>query len=412
MIKTIVSILFVLFFSTFPLQGEVKVGIDVLLEDDRYRFLLEGKRIGLITNQTAIDSNFKTTFSKLRQYKLQAVFTPEHGFYGDMHADQKVADMSLEGVKIYSLYGKTRRPTADMLKNIDILVYDIQDIGSRSYTYISTLFYCMEEAALKNIPIMVLDRPNPMGGRVIDGPPLEEKWRSFVGYINVPYCHGMTVGELAQFFNEEYHVRAQLTVVPMHGWKRSMSFAKTGLPWVPTSPQIPEMDTALYYPMTGILGEFSLVNTGVGYTLPFKIVGAPWIEGGHFAKKLNEQNLPGVIFYPIHFKPFFGKFTQETCQGVKIYITDYATYLPVTTSYTILGVLKNLYSKEVFSAFSKLAASKGAMEMFLKINGTEKMFQMITEEQFFIWKVRDYFQKERESFLERRKKYLLPNYGI
>lgn len=393
------------------LHAEVKVGIDILLEEEAYFKRLEGKQIGLITNQTAIDNQFKTTLSKLKKYNIQRIFTPEHGFYGSSYADHKVSDTELNGIPVSSLYGKTRRPTLEMLKNIDLLIYDIQDIGSRSYTYISTLFYCIEEAASKKIPIMVLDRPNPLGGLTVDGPPLDEKWRSFVGYINIPYCHGMTVGELAKFFNEEYRIHSDLTVIPMKGWKRGMVFEKTKLPWVPTSPQIPEKDTPFFYPMTGILGEFSLVNMGVGYTLPFKVIGAPWIEADTFARSLNAQKLPGVHFYPIHYKPFFGRFKQEICQGVKIYLTDPTAYLPVTTLYTILGVLKNLYPKEVLNAFNKLMASKSSKEMFCKINGTEKILEIITEDKFFIWKIREYFQNERESFLQRRKKYLMPEYG-
>ena len=198
-----------------------------------------------------------------------------------------------------------------MLKGIDLLIYDIQDIGSRSYTFLSTLLYVMEEAAKQQIKVMVLDRPNPINGIVMDGPMLEEKWRSFLGYINVPYCHGMTIGELAQYFNGEYKIGCDLEVIPMKGWKRTMSFKDTHLPWVPTSPHVPEAETALVYPVTGILGELGIVNIGIGYTLPFKLIGAPWIQAEAFAEQLNQQQFPGVRFLPFYYRPFYGKFEGE-----------------------------------------------------------------------------------------------------
>jgi len=194
------------------------------------------------------------------------------------------------------------------------LLFDVQDIGTRSYTFISTLFYCMEEAAKASIPFIVLDRPNPMGGIVVDGPLLDEEWRSFLGYIKVPYCHGMTIAELALFFNEEYKVGCKLTVIPMRGWKRTMVFTQTGLPWMPTSPQIPEADTPFFYPATGLIGHCSIVNIGIGYTLPFKLVGAPWVEAEKFADALNQQKLPGVYFSLFITVPFLENLNLKTAK--------------------------------------------------------------------------------------------------
>jgi len=277
----------------------VQVGLERIFSPE-YASLLKNKRIGLITNHTAVDSQLQSSIELFKAnskgaYTLAALFGPEHGIYGYGYAEEKIANgKDKDGIPIYSLHGKTRRPTEQMLQDIDLLVFDIQDIGSRSYTYISTMFYSMEEAAKLKIPMVVLDRPNPINGVVVDGPLLDENCRSFVSYISVPYCHGMTVGELAQFFNKEYKVGCNLTVVPMKGWQRSMSFHDTGLPWIPTSPHSPEADSALYYPATGILGELQMVNIGVGYTLPFKCVGAPWIDGEAFAEQLNAQNFPGV----------------------------------------------------------------------------------------------------------------------
>jgi len=256
----------------------VRVGADVFVSSQQYT-PLKKKRIGLITNQSAVNKDVITTFELLRSHDFQvkALFAPEHGFYGDAYAYDQIQDDVFQGIPIYSLHGTHRKPTDRMLENVDLLVYDIQDIGSRSYTYLTTLFYCMEVAAEKKIPFVVLDRPNPMGGYLCDGPLLEEEFRSFLGYVAIPYCHGMTIGELARLFKVETNSSIDLRVVKMEGWKRGMSFEETGLMWVPTSPQIPESDTPFFYPTTGIIGHCSLANIGVGYTLPFKVLGAPWI---------------------------------------------------------------------------------------------------------------------------------------
>ena len=282
-----------------PLFGAVDLGIDTLLSGG-YDKELKGKRVGLVSNHTGVDKNLLPTMEVLQKngVKLVALFSPEHGWKGNYYAFEKTSDGKEAHLPLYSLHGKTRRPNDQMLKGIDLLIYDIQDIGVRSYTYATTLFYVMEEAAKRKIPVMVLDRPNPINGLIVDGGMLEEKWRSFIGYVNVPYCHGMTIGELATFFNGEYKIGCNLKVIPMKGWKRTMTFKETGLAWVPTSPHIPEADTPLFYASTGILGELNMVNIGVGYTLPFKVVGAPWIDAEAFAEKLNSQHLRGVHFFP------------------------------------------------------------------------------------------------------------------
>lgn len=378
--------------------------------------MLKGKRVGLISNQSAINQELKTTFEKLQehgnQFQLTALFAPEHGFYGDAYAYETVADHKVtEGMPLYSLHGATRRPTDEMLKDVDVLVYDIQDVGSRSYSFISTLFYCMEEAAKRNIKFLVLDRPNPLGGEVVDGPLLNEKWRSFLGYINVPYCHGMTVGELARLFNEEYNINCDLKVIAMRGWKRSMTFKDTGLVWMPTSPQIPEEDTPFFYPTTGLIGHCSLVNIGIGYSLPFKLIGAPWIHSETFATRLNAQRLPGVTFKPFYFRPFFGKFKLEKCQGVKIIITDPHAYLPLTTQFTIMGVIKALYPKHFREAMQAVLDSRNKRDVFNKLCGNEEVLSQLSDEKYFVWKLRERCQKDRDYFLAFRKKYLNPSYS-
>ncbi|WP_079989577.1 exo-beta-N-acetylmuramidase NamZ family protein [Candidatus Protochlamydia phocaeensis] len=399
--------------SPFLLLADVKLGIDNLFTP-AYCSLLKGKRIGLITNHTAINAERQSTIELFKSqqhkygYTLAALFAPEHGLTGVHYADEKVKhSQDPSGIPIYSLHGSTRRPTTAMLKELDLLVYDIQDIGSRSYTYISTLFYAMEEAAKQHIPVLVLDRPNPLGGLVVDGPLLEEKWRSFVGYINVPYCHGLTIGELALYFNGEYQIGCSLTVVPMQGWKRHMTFADTNLTWIPTSPHVPEAQTVFYYPTTGLLGELQIVNIGIGYTLPFKIVGAPWIDAALFSQKLNEQRFPGVHFQPFHYRPFFGRFAHQDCQGVLIVITDFKSYLPVTTQYLLIGMLKSLYPEEFKKA---LETAPQRQAMFNKVNGTDEVYRIIKEEPYVTWKLRALHQKERDAYLVKRRSYLLPLY--
>lgn len=396
------------------LSAEVITGADRLFETDYVR-ALKLKRVGVITNHTAINRNMKRTLQLLEEnaskygYKITALFAPEHGIDGSIYGEGNIQDsVSDSGIPIYSLHGSTKRPSKEMLKQVDVLIFDIQDIGSRSYTYNTTLFYAMEEAAKYGVEVMVLDRPNPINGLTIDGPMLEDKWRSFVGYINVPYCHGMTVGELAQFFNSEYEAQCKLTVVPMHGWKRSMTFADTGLTWIPTSPQIPEADTAWYYPSVGALGELQMVNIGVGYTLPFKVVGAPWIDADDFAKRLNAHHYPGVIFQPFRYIPFFGRFAHQHCNGIFIEITDKSSYKPVTTQHLIFSKLKEMYPLQFQQA---LASSAHRKEMFCKVSGTEELYNQLTSSKLPSRNFEEIHQAEKRHFLKLRRKYLISEYA-
>lgn len=400
-----------------PIGGDpVKVltGIDQIFTKSHIG-KLKGKKIGLITNHTGVNCsmissiNCFQTHAKAGDYSLVALFAPEHGLKGELYADEDFKNSDgPEGVPVYSLYGDTRRPTDAMLKGIDLLIFDIQDIGSRSYTYMTTLFYVMEEAAKKKIQVMVLDRPNPINGLVVDGPMLESKYRSMVGYINVPFCPGMTIGELAKFFNTEYKINCKLDVIPMKGWKRWMSFKDTGLPWIPTSPYIPEADTPFYYATTGILGELKLVNIGIGFTLPFKLVGAPWIKAEAFAQKLNEQKFPGVRFQPFYFRPFYGRYARQNCEGVLIVVTDTRVYKPVSTQYLILGMLKSLYPKEFDKAVKTLSSKR---DMFTKVNGTDEVFAMLEEKKSVVWPLRELHEKERQDFIKVRQKYLISAYN-
>ncbi|MBT4445228.1 MAG: DUF1343 domain-containing protein [Waddliaceae bacterium] len=386
----------------------VTLGIDVLVEESPE--ILRGKKIGIIINHTSINSSMVPTFELLNRYSedldfnIAALFSPEHGITGAVYAEVVNDDTTLSNIPVYSLYGKTRRPTKEMLQDLDVLIYDIQDIGSRSYTYISTLFYCMEEAAKYGVKIIVADRPNPINGITIDGPMLDDQWRSFVGYVDVPYCHGMTIGELALFFNKEYDVGCDLTVISMKDWERSMSFKDTGLTWIPTSPHIPESDTPFLYPTTGILGELGIVNIGVGYTLPFKLIGAPWIDAKQFSQTLNEQKFPGVHFQPFYYTPFYAKYKDAECEGVYIVITDPLTYKPVSTQYLLIGMLKNLYPQQFKNAIKAATERK---EMFCKVNGTEEIYTIMTTEKYIAWELQEVHKERREAFKEHRKQYLL-----
>ncbi len=394
-------------------NAKVLVGLDVFFMEQEYGEKMKGKNIGLITNHTGVDQNLITAVEKFTQnengYSLVALFSPEHGLDGSAYAAEKVPHKkNLIDLPVFSLHGATRRPTKEMLKNIDVLIYDIQSIGCRSYTYLATLFYAMEEAAKNNIQVIVLDRPNPINGTTVDGPFLHPSVRSFIGYIDVPYCHGMTIGELAVLFNEEYKIGCDLSVVPMKGWHRKMKFVDTGLHWIPPSPHIPEADTAYFYPATGLLGELKLLNIGVGYTLPFKIVGAPWLDAKKFAKALNDQKMEGVFFVPFFFRPFYGLYKQETCQGVKIMITDPEKYKPVSVQFLILGMLKSLYPKEFQKSMDNITASQ--KELFCKAVGNEKILHILQKEKYIFWKLLEFEKEKKQIFLKKRQRYLNKEY--
>jgi uncharacterized protein YbbC (DUF1343 family) len=339
--------------------------------------MLINKRVGLITNPTGVTSEFQSTIDVLYNHpavQLVALFGPEHGVRGNYTAGEKIhGEMdAITGVPVYSLYGQTKKPTPEMLKNIDVLLYDIQDIGCRTYTYIYTMAYAMQAAKEHNIPFIVLDRPNPLGGERINGPVLDPKFRSFIGLYPIPYIYGMTCGEIARLFNTEYNIHADLSVITMQGWKRNMTFEDTGLPWVPTSTHIPHMSTPLYYVATGIAGELDTINIGVGYTIPFEMVAAPWIDANQFARMLNSKDLPGVYFRAVHYKPFYSHFMGTHVHGIHIHIMDSKAFNPILIQIHILTTLKKLYpSQNIFST--------QRTDMFDKAAGTDQLRKMIQQ---------------------------------
>ena len=391
------------------IASKVELGVDRFFKDG-YVSLLTGKRVGLLTNPSGVTSTLQTTldlfFEKEKGFRITALFAPEHGLDGRSYAAEEIEHRFYkEKTPIYSLHGKTRRPTPEMLQKVDVIVFDIQDIGVRSYTFATTLFYLMEEAAKAKVTIIVLDRPNPLGGLLVDGPMLDPKFRSFLGYINIPYCHGFTIGELARYFNDEYKVNCNLEIVPMRGWKREMSFADTGLFWIPTSPQIPERETPFFYATTGMIGELGLLNIGIGYTLPFKLIGAPWIDAERFSKALNEQKLEGVFFTPIHYRPFFGSLRGIDCQGVQIHITDTSTYRPLKVQSFLLGILKSLYPEKIEKLLHQTKEENRSL--FYKVSGSDHIFKLLLQEKFVSWKLLNYQKEERETFQRKRERYLL-----
>ncbi len=391
--RSIAAVLFALAALPAP-AGEttgkpvVLTGIDVL-EQENFE-TVRGKGLGLITNPTGVTRDLRSTVDVLhsrRDFKLLALFGPEHGIRGDVYGGDKVRDGTdpVTGLPEYSLYGQTRKPTADMLRGIDALVYDIQDVGCRSYTFISTMAECMEAAAEHNVEFIVLDRPNPLTGNRIEGNILDPAFRSFVGKFEIPYVYGLTCGELAKLLNEEgmltNGVKCKLTVVKMKGWRRGMWFDETGLPWVPTSPHVPHSRTAMFYAATGIMGELHVISEGVGYPLPFELAGAPWVSATLFADLLNKRQLPGVHFRPMTFKPYYGPHEKTRCGGVQIHITDRDKVNLVAIQFHIMDVHQKLYEKHLLfggrrdSMFDKACGTDMVRNMFKEGRSAEEVLK-------------------------------------
>ncbi len=411
-IKTLL-LLFAAYFTIFTnincqSTAKIKTGIEVLRETGFKQ--LKNKNVGLITNPTGVDSGLKTTIDILNEAKnvnLLALFGPEHGVRGDVSAGEKIASgIDKEtGLPVYSLYGKTRKPTKEMLKGIDLLVYDIQDIGCRSYTFISTMGKAMEAAAENDIEFMVLDRPNPIGGLKIEGPVAQKEYFSMVGAYPIPYVYGLTVGELATLINEEKMLeggkKCKLTVIPMQGWKRSMTYEDTGLPWVLSSPHIPHASTAYYYVSTGVLGELMVINNGVGYTLPFQLLGAEWIDSKKIADAMNSLGLKGVKFRPLTYKPYYTKWAKKNLGGIQIYITDPEKVNLMSIQFLFLQELHKLYpDKDIYN----LSANRH--KMFDKVCGSDEIrINFFKKYQFM--DIQKLLYKDVEDFRKKSKKYYL-----
>jgi len=404
----IAAVLPVLMVGQISTKLTVKPGIEVLKSQNFE--ILEGKRVGLITNPTGFDNSMRSTIDVLFEapnVNLVALFGPEHGVRGDVHAGDKIENMkdSKTGLPMLSLYGSTRKPTKEMLEGIDVLIYDIQDIGSRSFTYISTMGLAMEAAAENNIDFVVLDRPNPLGGLKIEGNLAEDGFISFVSQFKIPYIYGLTCGELALMLNGENMLkgRCNLTVIPLQGWSRDMTFDHTGLQWAPSSPHIPHPVSSVFYPITGIVGELGYMSIGVGYTIPFQMFAAEWIDAADFADRLNSYSLPGVYFRPIHVKPFYAVGVGKNLQGVQVHIMDYEKAALAEIQFYALQAIAELYPDHAVFANEDYA---NRYRMFDQVTGSDYIRKQFSVNHRFA-DIKDYWSKDVESFRELSKRYYL-----
>lgn len=406
--------LIILTFLSMSVSSQVLTGIDVL-EKTGFE-ALRSKRVGLITNPTGVNRSLRSTIdilssaeAKAQGVELVALFAPEHGVRGDVPAGEVVSNTvdAATGAMIYSLYGNGMKPKKEMLVGLDALVFDIADIGSRSYTFISTLGLAMEAAAQSGIEFYVLDRPNPASGTKVEGGGVKEGFSSFVSKYDIPYLHGMTVGELAKLYAGEGFLDATptLTVVEMEGWSRTTKWEDTGLEWVLTSPHIPQPKTAQLYPVTGMVGELQTINIGVGYTIPFETMAAEWIDDAEsLSNRLNNKGLRGVTFRPIHYTPYYGSGAKKSLHGVQIHITDFDS-----ASITLIGfhVLEELIA--MYPDRNPLkAATASRIEMFDKVLGCSELRQRFIKDGYKLtFTTLKWWRESHKEFLPTRSKYLL-----
>ena len=392
----------------------VKPGVEVLRE--RGFAGLEGRRVGLVTNPSGVDRHLQSTIDILfeaPEVNLVALYGPEHGVRGDVYAGGKVEDTKDEttGLPVFSLYGATRKPTPEMLEGIDVMVYDIQDVGVRSYTFISTLGLVMEACAAKGIEVMVLDRPNPLGGNKIEGCYVEQPFNSFVSQYRIPYVYGLTVGELAVMINEEGlnrgqkgdqdPVKCKLTVVPMEGWTRDMLYEDTGLPWVLPSPNIPFKESPIYYASSGICGElYGFMNIGIGYTLPFQLFGALWLDPEKLKEKLESYELPGISFRTIWYKPYFGSLAGKLVKGLQFFFSDYEKARLTDTQFYVMQAVAELYpDKKAFEVANGIG-------LFDKVCGTDYVRKEFIK-RYKVADIIEYWRKDEDKFRELSRQYHL-----
>ncbi|MBD1224591.1 exo-beta-N-acetylmuramidase NamZ family protein [Virgibacillus halodenitrificans] len=385
-------------------SNELKLGVEILLEEQKS--LIEGKRVGLITNPTGVDQDLNSIVDLLHNdpdVDLTALYGPEHGVRGDAQAGEYV-EYYLDdetGLPVYSLYGKTRKPTPEMLEGIDVLLFDIQDVGTRFYTYIYTMAYAMEAAQENDIPFIVLDRPNPLGGHKVEGPVLDPDYASFVGKYPIPLRHGMTVGELAELFNEEFQIDADLKVVKMNGWKRNMYYDDTGLEFVLPSPNMPTLTTAIVYPGAALI-EGTNVSESRGTTKPFELIGAPFINGTDLAAELSKKNLPGVKFRAASFTPSFSKHSGKLSHGIQIHVTNKKAYKPVETGLHIVKTIHDMYPED----FAFRAENSSGISFFDNLIGNGWVREAI-ESGSSVKEIQKQWKHELKDFEKLRKGYLL-----
>ena len=374
--------------------ARIQTGLDVIASQ---KFApLRGKHIGLITNHTGLDAQGRSNidlFTHATGLTLVALFSPEHGLAGRNDESVSSAKDPSTGLPIYSLYGEAKRPTDEMLKGVDALVFDVQDAGVRFYTYTTTMAYCMEEAAKHSIAFYVLDRPNPLGGEIIEGPMLDPDKTSFTAYFPIPIRYGLTIGELAQFFNTENHINCDLHVIAMKNWHRNYFFESTGLRWIPPSPNLRTLKGSILYPGLELLQNAG-VSVGRGTETPFEEFGAPWLDGDAVANALNDRHLPGLHFAAQPFIPVIGLYSGQRCGGVSARVTDRFTVRSVRTGLEIAGILQKLYPSN-FDA-SKLLLLTGNEDTIAQLKQGTSSEQIVSS-----WSnaLKDYDQVRRKYFI-------------
>jgi len=378
-------------------QQPVLLGIDVLEQQDYA--LLQGKQVGLITNQTGVDSRGRSTadlLAKAPGVKLIALFSPEHGIRGKREAGQSVGDTidPRLHLPVYSLYGSVQKPTPEMLNAIDVLVFDMQDVGARFYTYLTTMGLAMEAAGQRNIAFMVLDRPNPVGGAVVEGQVLDSRIHHFTAYYQIPVRHGFTAGELAQWYNQTQKLGIQLTVIGLKNWKRDMLWPDTGLPFVAPSPNIKTSTAALLYSGVGMF-EATNVAVGRGTDFPFERIGAPWMNGEVLAKRLNDLKLPGLYFIASSFVPLVDNYQGQMCSGVRIIVQDPMLVRPVDLFVQVAILIRELWPKDFQPRWDEVARVTGSQD-----------FEHLYEANKSAAEILDVFHKSADQFAKDRQAYL------
>jgi uncharacterized protein YbbC (DUF1343 family) len=384
-----------------------QTGLEVFLESKID--IVAGARVGLIAHPASIDSRFAHAADLLARHpaiNLTTLFGPQHGYRGETQ-DNMIEWESFRdrrtGLIAYSLYGQTRKPAAEMLSEVDVLLFDLQDVGARVYTFVSTMALAMQACREAGKRFVVLDRPNPITGMYCEGNLLEPGFASFVGMYPIPMRHAMTVGELASMFNAEFAIGCDLEIVRMKGWNRGLWFDQTGFPWVPPSPNIPTLETAMVYPGS-VMTEGTNISEGRGTTRPFEIIGAPFIDPDQLAAELRREQLPGVVFRPMYFQPAFNKFAGRLCGGIQLHVTDRSVIRPVITGVAVIAAIRRLYSEFEWKEPPYEYVSDRLP--FDVITGTSRLRESI-EAGWTIQQIEESWREEVESFERQRASYLL-----
>ncbi len=386
----------------------IRIGVEVLLKERVD--LIRGKRVGLVAHPASVLPNLQNTVDVLfheGSFCLVSLFGPQHGARGEKQDNMIESESYIDPetkLPVHSLYGQTRRPTREMLEDLDVLLYDLQDVGTRVYTFIHTMAYCMEACAQYGKHFIVLDRPNPIGGLEVEGNLLREDYRSFVGLYPIPMRHGMSVGELALLLNSEFRIGCNLSVVPMEGWKRSQWFNDTGLPWIAPSPNLPTLDSATVYPGM-VLVEGTQLSEGRGTTQPFEIIGAPYIQPSRFADYLNRLQLPGVFFRPLYFEPTFQKWAGKVCGGIQVHVRDRNVFEPYLSGIAVISAARMLYRDSFRWREPPYEYEYEKLPIEILSGGPE--IPRMIEQGLPMHEVRHSWQADLARFREQRKPYLL-----